>query len=437
MSELTKVDFMSDKEVEQKYDALMGKPVEEKELTDEEKIQMIMDMSPKEEPLPTYIPTEEDLRMEKEGEQVTVQTNNGHMFNTGNMNHIVNGINSLLEKSAERIKIDPEKVLKVFHDYMFNYVTMEDAEKFTVLVERYMNKEKFSYYQASPENIKKAALTLNGIAAIGNVTSAQAKNIAIVHLFDEVIQQHNVDQTYLDLDTELRAAAQELQQETADHVAEASSHKRERYVFEFLELAEKYKAEGKDESAKMLLSLRDGFIESFTLDKFYEFVKSHPMKIRKIDLEDKHFWRKVTEWSAKYATCKQAIINPKTIIVILEDQYKDLYPIKDIRRMMLYWFEMTKPMSPDNIVEHTTMYYFFYNINQLYYSKIHSGTDIEFYQKFKARLGEIISGQMSETNKRIYEKYGNTVGSFINTYMEGLKDPGEPVEYHGVVTEEE
>lgn len=385
------IELKTDKEINEAFSAMLNP-----DLTEEEKVNMLADMMP-EEPMPSYVPSEEDEKLETEGETVTVTVDSeGRRMHTGTASVEIRGIDSIISSMDSKPEVTAEKVFQVLNDdYEFKAVTMEDAAVFAKLTNRYMNGEKFSYYQESPQSIRDAALVVAGKSAIGKLSSAQAKNAAITFLFEDIIRDVLTNKTFYDLHSEISAASLELIEQTADKAADINSSWREKIIIDYVTYANAAREKGNDEKADTYLGIREKFIESYELKGFEEFIRTKHPRLKAMHVkEDKMFAKRIDDWGRKYATSEEGIAHPAQIVRVLRDVYdcKGPYETEDIRRLMLVWFEYTYNLVPSNIIDHTLMYYFFYNITNLKGSleqHLHGG-DVEFFGKFKERLEDLI-----------------------------------------------
>ena len=127
--------------------------------------------------------------------------------------------------------------------------------------------------------------------------------------------------------------------------------------------------------------IRDAFIESYTFKEMRELYAKHKIKVKKIMLEK--FKRTCMEFNVKYQK-SQNIIQDVQLIERALDRHAakkfDMVVINEFICVFILYTQM-KNMDPNNIVDHTFMYYFIQNILTLDYYDKNNEKDAEFHDQ--------------------------------------------------------
>ena len=145
------------------------------------------------------------------------------------------------------------------------------------------------------------------------------------------------------------------------------------------------------QKADILLKVSDAYKQAYTLeDMFNSYCKGKP-KIKSIDVEkiQKHYFT----FNDKYRKSKWVIRDVAMLAPILDRNLDKDIDMKDILTFIAIFLKYTemKNMNPENIWDHTFMYYVVFNIASLdIYKKVDglNDSDTEFYEGFKANLNK-------------------------------------------------
>ena len=233
---------------------------------------------------------------------------------------------------------------------------MEEIITLSKLIQRRINGEEFNPYNEFPESIKS---TINlQLAQMGQLSDRRARSVASKMILDDLVQEYQSNQFGMDLDSLLASIKQEeekitydIAKDTADLMLSLDEERRSS-----LEIAiNKAKEKNDTDAVEKLESMKDAINKVDTLDDFKEFCKT--VKIKKFDLEKPN--RIFDSFNQKYISHKNNISNIADCPVLMNNHNND--PVGNLKYCLAFC-KYCMNMSPDNVAEHTFMYYFIRNI---------------------------------------------------------------------------
>ena len=143
------------------------------------------------------------------------------------------------------------------------------------------------------------------------------------------------------------------------------------------------------EKADMLLKIHDAYMQAYTLDDMFDSYCHGKPKIKKIDIEK--IQKLYYTFNHKYDTSKWQIRDVAMLAPILDRNIDKSIDMDDILTFIAIFIKYTdmKKMTPENIWDHTFMYYTVFNIASLdVYTKVEGleDKDVEFYEGFLKNL---------------------------------------------------
>ena len=349
--------------------------------TDEEKINEVYDKFIESSNIaPTEDRSEENFTEVKLEENVSENLNSedvlvSHNPVTGEQTVVESGISikDIVDKQLESLNgldyselqnLDRETLLKKALEFSSKSDNSNESILANLMVRR-MNGENFNPYDEFPEEMKREVDSIVSKTAANASKARINSNPQVViskMLLDQMIAEFKnsmVGQT-MDLDTMLSGFDKELEK-TSNEMASEVGHM-------MLSLDEQRKAEidaaikrceeqGKDEAKIKLLKMKDVIDETFTLEKFSEACKD--IKIKRGDLKKPD--RVFDSFNFKYENHKNNINNIKDCRFFLS---RHLPNYTDTHKLMLClaFCKYCLNFSPDDIEQHTFMYYFIRNI---------------------------------------------------------------------------
>lgn len=190
-----------------------------------------------------------------------------------------------------------------------------------------------------------------------NMCRNMMANELIENVYTSVVQKE-LEEVCMDLDTSIKnLAAEELGTERSKQ----NEQYHNMFILKFPELAQtKYKDD--PEKAALLMGVSEAFKQSQSLELMYEAYKKG-MKIRKIDVEKLD--KAIRNFEMKYEKSKFTIRDLRQVPDVLRRHVSPSYTDKVIDTFVAVFCKYTDNMKPENVDEHTFIYYFIDNILSL------------------------------------------------------------------------
>ena len=256
--------------------------------------------------------------------------------------------------SSNDDEINMNALMKTLNDKEIK--NANDALVIAKLVQRRIKGEEFNPYKEFPESIQN--LVNAQLAEVGQLSDRRSRAMVSKMLLDEIVEEYQSTEFGMDLDAMLASLKQEeekaaidIAKDTADLLMSLDEERRSSIEIGI----NKAKENNDDETLKKLESMKLAMDEISTLDKFKEYCKT--VKIKKFDLEKPN--RIFDSFNQKYINHKNNISNIADCPSLLNQHIDD--PDSNLKYCLAFC-KYCMNMSPDNIEEHTFMYYFIRNI---------------------------------------------------------------------------
>lgn len=261
------------------------------------------------------------------------------------------------EISSSEYDVDESQVKAILSD---NDITdMKDIVQITGLIERRVKGEQFNPYPLFPEKIQ---LEINSqLAMMGKTSDRHSRSMIANMILDQMVEEYksrntmDLDDAFLKLGEDARKLAMETSIEMSDLYLELDSARREA-IQESINKAEE---KGDNEAAQKFKAIQHALDESIDLTDFAEYCKT--VKIKKFDMEKPS--RIYDIIYNKYRNHKNVINDISQCPKILDKHIKDNH--EGNLKVCLAFCKYCANKSPDNIEDHTFMYYFIRNIIML------------------------------------------------------------------------
>jgi len=258
--------------------------------------------------------------------------------------------------------LDNDDLKKLFPDAIGDDI--EDIKKVNELIKRKNNGQKITYEEL-PKFLKNSVINIVSKSLDDNTPSfaymnnkTQLNYIANL-VIGQLVEEYNKKNTNFDIDTMLAGfdeSIDKLQIETSKEFGDILMSFDEERKKEINNAIERCKREGKEEAVEKFQKIKNVIDEAYNLDKFSEFCKH--VKIKKFDIEKPK--RIFLSFNTKYMNHTNNINDIQYCPVVL-----DRHNISDHNsnmKLCLAFCKYCMNYSPDNIEEHTFMYYFIKNI---------------------------------------------------------------------------
>ena len=222
-------------------------------------------------------------------------------------------------------------------------------------------KEKYSAYMKLPDKLKQMI----------NAASPDkiGRNMVARELLDEVIQAACIDSEFNKVKDMMGSLAKDMD------IKNTTKMYTEYQLGLFETNLEQHRENIKDkdpEKAEVIGKIIKAFKNSYTFENLIEAYKTNGGKYRpkKIELE-KFESRILDQFNQKYINSKFDIPNIFQAYYMLDKKLPKEYSIDDIKRFFVLFYKYTKTFSPNNVEEHTFMYYTVMNIITLNFADMY------------------------------------------------------------------
>lgn len=286
---------------------------------------------------------------------------------------------------------DPQNVMKAMqktYDLKHSDLNIANVQILTDLVKRKEKGDKI-YYSDLPDVFKtRIAQTISSEGGGAYMGNKEIKNQMAEALIDNIHMQLISDQmenTVVDMQNSIKNY---MTKELGEMFNTSRSQQHKIMIEQMPLLASKTEDPQK---ADILMKVSDAYKQAYTLeDMFNSYCKGKP-KIKSIDVEkiQKHYFT----FNDKYHKSKWVIRDVAMLAPILDRNLDKDIDMKDILTFIAIFLKYTemKNMNPENIWDHTFMYYVVFNIASLdIYKKVDglNDNDTEFYEGFKSNLNK-------------------------------------------------
>lgn len=245
-----------------------------------------------------------------------------------------------------------------------NFNGDDDATKLAILMTKRMSGEEFNYYDELPDTMKaKVDEILMNLRMSGSIPKGAPINRRYIAkmLLDECIDDYKKDaSSQMDLDTMLSGFNDEIEKTQDEMSAELGgmmmSFDEER-IAEIDAAIKRCEEAGNLEAVHNLEAIKSTINSAFNLKDFIEFCKT--CKIKTIEIEKPS--RMFDYFNRKYEKHKNTINDIRSCPMILARHLTE-YSEAQLVALCVAFCKFCQNMSPDNMGEHTFMYYFIRNI---------------------------------------------------------------------------
>lgn len=226
------------------------------------------------------------------------------------------------------------------------------------MVQRRLHGEQFNPYNDFPEQFKKivdSELVKNGL-----VSNNKNKSIISNFILNEIVEDYKKSFDVMDLDI-MFASMEENLRKTTDGISKdigvmfmSMDKDRNEALNNAIQKAE---VDGKTEAVEKLKTIKDSIDSAFTLTDFAELCKT--VRIKKFEVEKPQ--KVFDSFNQKYVSHKYSIGDISNAPLLLDLHLKDQHD--DNVKYCIAFCKYCMNKNPDNIADHTFMYYFIRNIS--------------------------------------------------------------------------
>lgn len=302
-----------------------------------------------------------------------------------------------MEIDESKIVIDKDKVKEQLETTFGHMnISVGDLNTIVELANRVKNKEEFSYYTAMPQSIKDLINQTIGTEMGSKMGSfvKEGRNYIAGSILQDIVNDATQEVALNDLQKSI--AMIKGQGANAMKTDNYWSDYKKYLMFGTIEKADKLRADGKEDLALKYEAVHDAFIESYMMTDMLDMYTRGKIRVRKIDVEK--FKKTCASFNFKYQKSTNVINDVTQTLAILDRHADKSYDLDIIKEFICVFIKYTdiKNMRADDIVNHTFMYNWIFNIISLdMYNK-----EDEFAVQFHDQLINNINNFLKVINDR-------------------------------------
>lgn len=304
-----------------------------------------------------------------------------------------------IDMAKVSISEDDVKSALVGFSTEFGSLSPEDYSMILKAADRFRNKEKFSYYNAMPEQIKTMinnviASDLGLASKMGNFV-AEGRNYIASELLRDIITSAATNTAVIDLEKMIKVERAKASKDMKSDEYWRST--REYFLKTLPAIADKILKTGDKEKAQPLLDATDAYIESYTFIKMMDLYRKGKLRVKRIQIEK--FKKTCTEFNLKYQKSQNLITDLSLALTALDRNAPKHYDIDILKEFLCIFVNYTKNMDPNNKVDHVFMYYFIHNITTLDFYDKENPEDVAFHDELLNNIDTFLA-DITERRKK-------------------------------------
>lgn len=329
----------------------------------------------------------------------TNQSNKYNFDEDVNIDDIMNLDN--VETDITKVEITQDSLQKAIDKiYPGIKVNEEDIVTLLSLANRYNKGESFSYYQSMPDNIKSSInVVLGDVSPEMGPYVKEGRNFVAKQLLDSIVEQSVMDTVTRDMNIAAMNTVSEFNNLSKESLTEFFKLQKTQFEVNYPAQANTYEKalaageiDEKDvEKIKRAITVYRGVANSFKQAYMYtemmEAYRAGKIKVKPIQISK--IKRTCDEFNYKYQKSINTINDIKFIITTLDRHADPDIDIDTIKKFVCIFINYTKNKKPDDVVDHTFMYYFVKNIISLDQYDHTSEEEDKFYTELLDRLNSI------------------------------------------------
>lgn len=300
-----------------------------------------------------------------------------------------------------KITISEDDVKSALSGYSTNVssFSLEDYDMIIKAADRFRNKEKFSYYNAMPEQIKTMinnviASDLGLASKMGNFV-AEGRNYIASELLRDIITSAATNMAVIDLEKMIRVEKAKASKDMKSDDYWRST--REYFLKTLPAIADKIRESGDKEKAQPLFDATDAYIESYKFIKMRDLYIKGKLRVKKIQIEK--FKKTCTDFNLKYQKSQNLITDLSLALTALDRNAPKHYDIDILKEFLCIFVNYTKNMDPNNKVDHVFMYYFIHNITTLDFYDKENPEDVAFHDELLNNIDTFLADIVERRKK--------------------------------------
>lgn len=330
----------------------------------------------------------------------TDQNNKYNFDEDVNIDDIMNLDN--IETDITKIEINRESLQKAIDNiYPGIKINEEDVVAIHSLANRYSKGESFSYYQSMPDNIKSSInMVLGDVSAEMGSYVKEGRNFVAKQLLDSIVEQSVMDTATRDMNIAAMNTVSEFNKLSKESLSEFFKLQKTQFEVNYPAQADAYEkalANGEineEEINKIKRSITvyrgvaNSFKQAYMYTEMMEAYRDGKIKVKPIQISK--IKRTCDEFNYKYQKSVNAINDVKFVITTLDRHADGDIDIDTIKKFVCIFINYTKNKKPDDVVDHTFMYYFVKNIISIDQYDHSSVDEDNFYTELINRINDIL-----------------------------------------------
>lgn len=285
------------------------------------------------------------------------------------------------ELDFENQELKDGLVIKAIKDILG--IKDEDANKTLEVIKEYRSlseedRKEYKAYMALPYSIQKEINRMTGN------TKTQRNNIARSFL-DQIIRDSIIDEEIGKVKDLMGSVAKEL--DISNTIDMYTKYQKGLLEDNLKNHAIKLREEGQNDKADQLDKIAEAYHQSYTLDNIKNEIINNGGKLKFKPIELEKVSRVFNTFNRKYETSEFMIPNIMEALDVAIEKFPE-YDVKDITKFFIIFCKFCKNYTPDNIEQHTFMYYTLMNIITLNFEDVNK--DNEFAKSIRKSVSEVI-----------------------------------------------
>lgn len=290
------------------------------------------------------------------------------------------GIKEEIDFETEEVKDD--LIVKAIKEILD--ISTTDAKKTLEVIKEYRSlskdeKEEYSAFMKLPESIRRQINRMTG----GSKTH---RNDIAKSFIEQIIREAILDNEIGKVQDLMGSVAKEL--DISNTIDMYSKYQKGLMEDNLRNHSKKLREEGQTDKADQLDKISDAYHQSYTLEVLIEDINTNGGKYRIKPIEiEKIETRVFDSFNAKYINSEFTIPDIREAFVIAVKKFRE-YEVYDIKKFFIVFCKYCRDFVPENVEQHTFMYYTLMNIITLNFEDVDA--DNEFAKSIRKSVSNVI-----------------------------------------------
>lgn len=287
-----------------------------------------------------------------------------------------------------------EDIIKAELNILFPKITLYDNDYKAVveLVEKYKRGDKFSYFNSFPKIIQDQIKNMCGFGSDYIAYTMQSRTL--LNDMAETLLGNMLQSQYTDALTD--AYQEGIKEASLKGVKNINKDEYWTYIRRFfnhdiLDKIKEYEEKGENDKAERCRGIFYAFKESYNFNIMKDlYLNTGKLRVKKIMIEK--FERTCKEFNSQYENNSRTIIDVHQTLKALDKAADKKFDLDVIKEFICTFIRYTqyKNMKADDIVDHTFMYYFIFNIVTIDTCNPEVEEDVQFRDQLISNINEFL-----------------------------------------------